>query len=175
MSDQTKTCPECGAEYTPRALDCADCGVALVWKRERGRERPVLAGGDDPWAALPPGPAGLLVEDDQHAVEHYMDRLADIGIPSAKLPVVRTNHGGLLEPVPDGSGAGFRTQLFAARDDYAEAAPIVAAAFARRNPSLAETPYLEFPAEGCPACGAPLPDDAESCPDCGLEFAAGDD
>lgn len=173
MSDQTKTCPECGAEYTPRALTCADCNVALVLKRER--TRPARAGGDDPWAALPPGPAGLLIEDDQHAVAHYVDRLEEIGIAAAVLPVVRVNQAGVLEPVPDGSGAGFRTQLFAARDDYAEAAPVVAAAFARRNPSLAETPYLEFPAEGCPACGAPLADDAASCPDCGLEFAAGDE
>lgn len=171
MTDQTRTCPECGAEYTARAMACADCRVALVWKRER----PARAGQGDPWAALPPGPAGLLIEDDQLAVEHYIDRLAEAGIPSAALPVVRTNDDGFLEPLPDGSGAGFRTQLFGARDDYAEAAHIVAGAFARRNPSLAEIPYQEFPEEGCPACGAMLPENAAECPDCGLAFAVGED
>ena len=169
MTDQTKTCPECGAEYNARAMACADCHVALVWRRDRAR--PARAGRGDPWSELPPGPAGLLIEDDQHAAEHYMDRLADAGIPTAMLPVVRTNDDGFLEPVPDGSGTGFRTQLFAARDDYAEAAHVVAEAFARRNPSLAETPYQEFPEEGCPACGATLPENAAECPDCGLEFS----
>lgn len=170
MSDQTKTCPECGVDYTPRALSCADCHVALVWKRER--PRPAQAGFGDPWATLPEGMAGLLVEDDQHAIEHYEDRLADAGIASAKLPVVQLHPGGYLEPVRDGSGTGFRTQLYAVQDDYAEAAHIVAAAFARRNPALAETPFVEFPEEGCPACGGSLPENADSCPDCGLEFMA---
>lgn len=172
MSDQTKTCPECGADYTPRALSCADCHVALVWKRER--PRPAQAGFGDPWAALPEGMAGLLVEDDQHAIEHYEDRLGDAGIASAKLPVVRLNPAGYLEPQPDGSGTGFRTLLFAGRDDYADAERIVADAFARRNPSLAETPFQEFPEEGCPACGAALPENTAACPDCGLEFEVGD-
>jgi ribosomal protein L40E len=168
--EPTKTCPECGSEYTARAQSCADCHVALVWRRER--PRPIRAGQGDPWAALPDGPAGLLIEDDQHAIDYYVDLLADAGIPSAVLPVLRSRFDGGLEPVPDGSGVGFRTQLFAARADYETADLMVRDGFARRNPALAETPYLEFPSEGCPACGASLPEDAAACPDCGLEFPA---
>ena len=58
--EATKTCPECGSEYAARASTCADCHVALVWRRER--PRPPRAGLGDPWVALPEGPAGLLVE-----------------------------------------------------------------------------------------------------------------
>lgn len=33
MSDEpVKICPQCGEEYAPEALNCADCGGALVFR-----------------------------------------------------------------------------------------------------------------------------------------------
>lgn len=112
----------------------------------------------------------MVIEDDHGFVEEYAEQLAERGIASVRLPVVRLEEDGTLAPVRDGTFTGFRYFLFALREDYDEAMRLVQARFVQCNPSLAETPYVEFPEEGCPACGAPLPDSAEECPDCGLAF-----
>ncbi len=165
---QNKVCPECGAEYTPRAQMCADCGVPLEWLRERAPLPPGAPG--DPWLNLPPGVAGLVIEDGQPAIAEYLELLIEHRIPSAVLPVVRRGPGGADEPVWDGQSVGYKHGLYVPREEYPDAFRIVMAEHDRRNPGLAETPYIDFPEEGCPACGSPLPEDAERCPDCGLPF-----
>ena len=131
---------------------------------------PTLAD-ENPWVNVPEGIVGMVIEDDQRFVEEYAGMLAERGIATVRLPVIRLDDDGAPAPVRDGTFTGFRYCLFALREDYDEAVRLVEARFARCNPALAETPYVEFPEEGCPACGAALPDNAEECPDCGLAFA----
>jgi len=168
--EPTKYCPLCGSEYLPAAQACADCGGPLEWRRERDELPPLSP--DDRWSVMPPGMAGLLVEDDQASVQDYVELLIEHRIPSAVLPVVRIGPDGAPQLVWDGRAVGYRHYLFVPREDYTEAETLVQEARRRRDPGLAENPYVDFPEEGCPACGSPLPDAADECPDCGLPFAS---
>jgi len=109
--ERVKICPQCGAEYYPDILECADCHVALQWAQEiprpsveraedlRRRDEDKWWGVDDDapdvnrsdgWDLFAPDEfLGQLTSDLERIIAVYRTGLARAGIPSAILPTTR--------------------------------------------------------------------------------------
>jgi hypothetical protein len=137
-----RVCVECGEEYRPGIVTCADCGGALEDRH-----------GDEDGAASPPpvDPAedaedGAFVDSVLHAERapdliHGADRLRDSGIPFR------------LRPAAKGQGHGYH--LLVAEGDRDRALRVLGIAADAREGE-------------CPACGTRLAEQAPECPECGL-------
>ncbi|MCB1182192.1 hypothetical protein KDM41_02085 [bacterium] len=183
--ETTKTCPACGAEYRPTALNCADCNVTLEWTRAPGPTPEPGALDTASWESLAAGGLlGLVTGDHEDIVRVYLAHLHEAGIPAALLPRTRfVGRGGtpsysrVFGALAEG-GAGFEPvgsvldgyeyELYVRRPDYERAAALVDDLYTELHPDRPEGLYREFDASACPACGCGLGDDATECPDCGL-------
>jgi hypothetical protein len=149
-----KYCPQCGEEFQHWAETCPDCDCAL------GHERP------EPGAAaaeLPPASELTAVfVGEPWRVREPVDSLAAAGIASrvdAYPPGDTTDEGQAIGSF----GAGTRVGVYVRGEDV-EAVSNLDEDWVRAM--LATETALD----NCPACDAPLADDATGCASCGLEF-----
>ena len=144
-----RVCVECGEEYRPEIMACADCGGQLEDRHDDG-ERTVLPA-DEPGASGPQTDAEftetIFQAEKATDLRGEADRLVAAGITFRLRPA---------------RGAGYQLLVTAPDRDRALAAlGLLAAEGARGSDG------------SCPACGTPLPAGAVECPECGL--VAGDD
>jgi hypothetical protein len=145
-----RVCVDCGEEYRPEIVACADCGGRLEDR--------------DGTAERPSAPAAEPVADDNpeaeftHTVFHAekatdltgpADRLIEAGIPFRLRPA---------------RGAGYRLLVTAEDSDRSLA---VLGLVADRAPGDGDA------VRPCPACETPVAGGAAECPECGL--AVGDE
>ena len=161
MDAHVRVCRDCGEEYRPEILRCADCG---------GELEDVLPGASRE-AARTPQPEGPADTAGFHPLYQtsratdlvpMVERLREAGVPS-RLAEQRSDAEGAppryVLLVPE---AETRRALAAVTDLVAphEAAADVHAVETRFDPDRG---YLQ-----CPACGAEPPQGAAECPECGL-------
>lgn len=145
-----RVCVECGEEYRPEIVVCADCGGQLEDRHDDG-DRTVILPAAEP-ADTSPQRDAEFTESVLHAekvtdLTSEADRLVEAGIAFRLRPA---------------RGAGYRLLVTAPDRDRALAA---LGLLADDGASGAE--------RSCPACDTRLPAGAVECPECGL--AAGDE
>ncbi len=171
MSTCVKICRECGEEYRPEALRCADCGGEL-------EERFLDETGE---IVAPDAPADPVGEQDatelpaDHRVVFVTPRAADLvplaeALRESRLPYRLAEQPGRAEHappqyallVPDAEAAAALRTLapFLAAEGEADLAHV-------ETRFEAEQGYVQ-----CPACGATRPPGAAECPECGLGFGS---
>ncbi len=168
--DQVRRCPQCGAEYRPEILRCADCGVELElrWEEEDPRFAPPESSAEmPPESEPPPGDYRSLYSSGEITdLQPLVDGLRNRGIPF-RIDVVQ------LEPAEASPRPRARYDLLVRREER-EAATEALSRLGRGEltPELLVAVDRDFdPQRGysrCPACSASLPDGVEECPDCGL-------
>jgi hypothetical protein len=142
-----RVCVECGEEYRPEIVACADCGGRLEDRHDDG-ERTVLptdAPGDTVSHPEAEFTETVLRAEKVTDLTPEADQLVEEGIPFR------------LRPAPEG---GYRLLVPPPDRDRALA---LLGLLADGTPRAAE----------CPACGTAVPAAADECPECGL--AVGDE
>ena len=188
MSEINKICPDCRAEYLPKASICADCNVPLNW--DNAEIPPIIS--DDlespQWNDFPPNTIlGHLTGDKEEIIKIYQGHFKVAGIRSAVLPRTiyqtgelqfsnspvfgRTVSGGKGGQIPIGDVVkGFEFDIFVPRENYERAGEIVEELFTDLHPGQENGFSQEFDISNCPACGFDVNEAASECPDCGLCF-----
>jgi hypothetical protein len=158
-----KVCRDCGEEYRPDVLRCADCGGELVARSEQERDA-WPAPESQASAAEPPDPrpAGDYqpIAWGLHAAElaPLADRLVEAQIPFYLRP-----------RDADGERAsGYEIRVRTEERDAALREIEELERALRAAEGLAPAPGSGEGARQCPACGHALPEQAAECPDCGL-------
>ena len=197
MAFHVRVCRECGEEYRPNIVRCADCGGELEDVYED-------AGGAPP---RPPAPAPEAPPPDlsNHRPLFESARAADLvpfaeALREAEVPFRLAEKGpaheegsvlyqllvhendakaaldvlqALLAPNVDGDAASALETSFEPGRGYVQCP----ACGARQASGAAECPECGLslgPAvEACSRCGAPLPEDAAACPACGAASPTG--
>ena len=163
-----RVCRDCGEEYRPDVVRCADCGGELADVHEGEADGSVPAAAAGVSTALPPAGAVL----DNHHVLFLTSRAADL-VPMAE----RLREAGLAyrlaEQRPATEGAPVRYALLVPDEGAEEALRALADLLAPHDEGgdvhavetrfVAERGYVE-----CPACGARTAPGGAECPDCGL-------
>jgi predicted amidophosphoribosyltransferase len=149
--EPVKTCPKCGGEYAPHGLVCADCGGALVVKRE---------------VTEPSQPTGKE-EESVLLREGRLDYLKDLSRLLSKERI-----GSLVVPRSDPKACAGATVygLLVSPGNVDAAREIDRALWLKGAPEHASSyRYTEQELGGtCPACGTALPEQSPECPECGL-------
>lgn len=162
-----KTCPSCGDEFIQSMVRCPDCGVDLVVGPVERPAPPELP----PATELAP-----ICRGEPWEMQRIAEALQDAGIASR------------VDTYPP-SGSGARPGAGTTREEEEVPASLIGSlcvyvAFddVQAATALAQQVQLgavlgelgegadQAPGDGCPACGAALPEGAVACPDCGLEF-----
>jgi hypothetical protein len=159
-----RVCRDCGEEYRPEAVRCADCGGELEDRFEGAPEV----------AASPAGreePPPVLVD---HRVLFVTPRAADLVPMAERLREAEVEYRLADAPVPE--GAPPRYALLVKEASAAAALAAIADLVAPHGGAEAvhdvqtgfdqEQGYLE-----CPACGTKTAPGAAECPECGLGLA----
>ena len=146
-----KVCPECRVEYVHEAVECSDCGVALVAPEALGS-----AGSGLPEASE----LAMLRAERGGWIQRLADALHAEGIP----------HRIQSAPAPAGAGGAPVFAVFVRTEDLLRAREVDAAVLHAQLPELGELGAEPTSEEHCPACGHELASDAAECPDCGLSF-----
>ena len=141
-----RVCVECGEEYRPGIVACADCGGAL---EDRHGDEAAPAPASAPADGADDAGDGRFVESVLHAdrapdLRESADRLMDSGV-AFRLRPSRTGHG---------------FHLLVAEEDRERALKALGIAADAREGE-------------CPACGTRLTGPVAECPECGL--AVGDE
>jgi hypothetical protein len=170
MTDHVRVCRECGEEYRPEILRCADCGGELE-DRYGGEEEKSLPHPSPEEAAaaelagyrvlfMTPRAADLVPLAERLRDTHLQYRLAEQPAPTEGAPP----RYALLVRDEDAAGAlTALADLVAPHEDTAG----VHAVETRFHPDRG---YVE-----CPACGAEAAPGAAECRECGLGLAGGDE
>ena len=163
-----RRCRECGEEYRPEVVTCADCGGPLVDADDEqvpfeARPRPGSAPETRPAARVPPeGYVPVYVGRELREIDPLVERLEEHAIPFH------------VQDTPGERGHS--------PSSYSVLVPEAEASRGRRvlAPLLGEGADPEAADRGfdpergymsCPACSAEMPRGAEACPDCGLAVA----
>lgn len=170
MTDHVRVCRECGEEYRPEIVRCADCGGELADRYEgEGQESLPHPAPDEAAAAELLGYRVLFMTPRAADLVPLAERLRDKGVkyrlaeqpaltegapPRYALLVQDADAAGALEALAD---------LVAPHEDTAG----VQAVETRFHP---EHGYVL-----CPACGAEAAPGAAECQECGLGLAGGDE
>jgi len=169
MPVHVRVCRDCGEEYRPEVVRCADCGGELEDRFEGGPEGTV----PPPTANEEPAPAPV-----DHRALFVTPWAADL-VPMAE----RLREAGveyrLAEAPGRVEGAPSRYGLFVKEVDAAAALKVLADLVAPHEDAAAvhgletrfdkEQGYLE-----CPACGTKTSAGTTECPECGLVLGAGE-
>jgi hypothetical protein len=170
MPDHVRVCRECGEEYRPEIVRCADCGGELEDRYE--------GEGDE---ALPhPAPEqAAAAELAGYRVLFMTPRAADL-VPLAERLRERSATYRLAEQPAPTEGAPPRYALLVQDEDAAGALEALADLVAPHEDAAGvhavETRF--HPERGyvlCPACGAEAAPGAVECQECGLGLAGGDE
>jgi len=170
MADHVRVCRECGEEYRPEVVRCADCGGELQDRYEgEGEASPAHPAPEEATAAELTG----------YRVLFMTPRAADLVPLAERLRDTRVLYRLAEQPAP-AEGAPPRYALLVRDADAAGAlgaiADIVAPHEDAAGVHAVET--LFDPGRGylqCPACGAEAALGAAECHECGLGLAGGDE
>lgn len=165
MPVHVRVCRECGEEYRPGIVRCADCGGELEDRFEGGAE------GEAPAAGAREEPPSELVG---YRVLFLTPRAADL-VPMAE----RLREAGveyrLAQPPGQVEGAPARYALLVKDADAAGAlaalADLVAPHEGTDGVHAVESRFDGERYRECPACGTQVAAGAAECPDCGLGLA----
>jgi ribosomal protein L40E len=156
-----RICRDCGEEYRPEAVRCADCGGELEDRKP----------GEEP-EAPPPEPDEAPVDAAGHRALFLTPRAAELVPLAERLRETRIEYRLAQQPAP-AAGAPARYALLVRDEDAAGALSALADLLAPDEPAegirAVETRF--DPGRGyvqCPACGAEPPPGADECPGCGL-------
>jgi hypothetical protein len=167
MPVHVRVCRDCGEEYRPGVLECADCGGELEDRFEGGPEAAP--------AGARPEPAPAPVDYRAVFVTH---RAADL-VPMAERLREADVEYRLAEVPGTAEGAPARYGLFV-KGEAAAAALTALADIVAPHEGAAAVPALEtaFDVEQgyleCPACGTRRTAGTAECPECGLVLGAAD-
>lgn len=161
MNDHVRVCRDCGEEYRPEIVRCADCGGELEDRRAGEEARRDAAPAEPPDAELA-GQHTLFVTARATDLVPMVERLREAQIECRLGEQPGAQKGAppryaIVVPEADAQRAlAAVTDLVAPHTDAAD----VHAVEARFDK---EQGYLQ-----CPACGAAPPRGATECPECGL-------
>lgn len=169
MPAHVRVCRDCGEEYRPEVVRCADCGGELEdhFEGEEESTAPAAGRGEEPASALVGYRALFLTP-----------RAADLVPMAERLREGRVEYR-LAEQPGAGEGAPPRYALLVRDADAAGALRALADLVAPHEDAAgvhavetrfdAEHGYVE-----CPACGERTAPGAAECPECGLGLAGGE-
>ncbi|MBI5587184.1 MAG: hypothetical protein HY889_02320 [Deltaproteobacteria bacterium] len=149
MSEETKICPECGAEFFPHVVNCSSCEVALI----RPGEKKEL-----------PRAEGALVCIDEGTYERATELAMELKRAGVECEVLNISKGKSCS-----SGAVFG--LFVHQSVARQVVGMIDGIMKKFYPELLEAD-ARLEAGLCPACGAAA-NGAPECPDCGLNLGGG--
>ena len=176
MDEPTKTCPDCGAEYLPKAITCADCGTALVWTSQyrRDHQHPEIP---SEYLQLPKGRQGLrcVCWDGLPVIEELAGRLRDAGIPvrieeEEKNPELQAH----ADWIRLSSQKVYSLSVLPSQFD--DAVAVVESFQIEHGEAIPGTTGTVVAGDAhqyilrCPACGAELIENDRVCPDCELHL-----
>jgi hypothetical protein len=164
-----KVCRDCGEEYRPEILRCADCGGELEarMEEERGAWR---APARREAREADPRPAGdyrpILWNAYAAELTPLADRLLAAGIPFYLRP----------REVEGGGAGGYEIRV--RREERAQALREIEALHREASAGGEDATLPATEDDGpaarlprCPACGAPPAEGVAECPDCGLALS----
>ncbi len=160
---QVRICPDCGEEYRPEIVSCADCGALLEdADGEQTPDRPPPAPAEP---EIPEGYEPIFWGSQPREMQGLAERLAQAGVPVR----VRARPADRQQP-------GLRLALLVPQAERTRALEILAPHLdAEADPGLLQAVEREFdPTIGyrsCPACAGPLRPGTSECPECGLGVA----
>ena len=162
MEAHVRVCRECGEEYRPSAVRCADCGGELEDRYPgSGNEAPAVEAAAEATAA----------ELDGHRVLFLTPRAADLVPMAERLRETRIEYR-LAEQPGAGEGAPARYALLVKDEDAREALVALADILAPHEGEGVDAVETRFDAElgylECPACAARVAPRAGECTECGL-------
>jgi hypothetical protein len=161
VTDHVRVCKDCGEEYRPEIVRCADCGGELEDVFPGMQRKPAQAPEPSPAAELE-GFRELYRTTRATDLVPVVERLREADIPSRLAELREAVEGApprfavLVPEAESGRALAAISALVAPHEDAAD----VHAVETRFDP---ERGYLQ-----CPACGAEPPPDASECPECGL-------
>ncbi|CAG0981284.1 hypothetical protein GPROT1_02304 [Gammaproteobacteria bacterium] len=155
QNEQTKICPDCGAEFYAYVKECSRCLSELVPAEE-------IRGTSKPSAPKHPSDGLVCIEDGSYERANELAwALREKGFDATVLRAPAASCGG---------GFGVFVEQGIARD----AALYRDELLKKLNGGLEEA-EAKLRAGICPACGAALMGSSEECPDCGLFVGVSDD
>jgi uncharacterized OB-fold protein len=169
MPVHVRVCRDCGEEYRPEVVRCADCGGDLEDHFEGAEEGAAEAAGRSEEPA--PELAG-------YRALFLTPRAADLVPMAERLREARVEYR-LAEQPGAGEGAPSRYALLVRDADAAGALGTLADLVAPHEDTAGvHAVETRFDAEhgyvACPACGARTAPGAAECPECGLGLAGGE-
>lgn len=158
-------CPRCEAEYLATAIECVECGVALVHP-----EQLASAAVQD----LPPASELTCIRAASIAWTRALsERLSDAGI-AHRVEAIRGDADDDDDAVRNRPNYRLPCGVYVRPEDVAAAAQIDAAFMRSQIPDLPDGHEISGgsqDAEACPACGERVGLGARECPGCGLALA----
>jgi hypothetical protein len=161
-----RVCPDCGEEYRPEIVTCADCGGTL--------EDRFLNDGQEPEAPpTEPEPAPLGPDLTGHRPVFSSAQARDL-VPLAEALKQAGVAFHFLETPAEEEGRGASYSLLVHESDQAAAIGALSPLLRSGDAGDAASAHFE---EGrgyvrCPACGAQQATGALECPECGLALGA---
>ena len=163
MDAHVRVCRECGEEYRPTAIRCADCGGELEDRYPGAEEEaPAAAVSSEATTTDLPGHRVLFLTPRAADLVPMAERLRETGIeyrlaePPGRVEGAPARYA-LLVKDADAAGALTAVADLVAPHEHTEGVHAVETRFD------AERGYLE-----CPACGARTAPGAAECAECGL-------
>jgi hypothetical protein len=172
MPVHVRVCPDCGEEYRPEIVSCADCGAVLE-DRFLGEE------GETAEDALPAAPLPSEVAPDlsHHQVIFTSGQARDL-VPLAEALKAKGVAFRFVDTPAEEEVRAASYRLLVHEDDSEAArralAPILGTAGAGEEAAAGpDSAQGETRGEArCPACGQELEAGAPECPECGLGLGA---
>ncbi len=166
MIQQVRVCRDCGEEYRPEAVRCADCGGELEDRLLDEDGNPIEPEGTEaPPAPVPVNSRVLFVTSQAAEIVPLAEALreAPIEFHLAERPAT-----------PEGGAA--RYALLVREEDAAAAERVLGSLITTEEAEEEQAADSHFvPGQGyteCPACGASQPQGAVECSECGLTLGA---
>jgi hypothetical protein len=163
MPTHVRVCSDCGEEYRPDIVRCADCGGALVDRFLEDEQ-------ESPGPAEPEAPAGPDLSG-FHPV-FVSGRATDLVPLAERLRQAEIAFHLAERPVPEGAAPSF--SLLVHEDDREHALRALAPLLGSQVEPDEDRGGEEQPSVRCPACGTEQTAGAAECPECGLALGGGE-